>query len=49
MQPRGRMSEVQLLGDRQKVTKLPEIDIVIHMRFVLIRINNILDVLIGFV
>jgi hypothetical protein len=49
METLRRMAEMQFLRDSEKVTEVAEIDILIHMRIVLMSINNILDVLIGFV
>jgi len=49
MEPRCGMAEIQFLGDRQEIPQVAKIDIMIHMKNVLIRINNILDVLIGLV
>jgi len=49
METLRRMAEMQFLRDSEKVTEVAEIDILIHRRIVLMSINNILDVLIGFV
>ena len=43
MQPPCRAAEVQLFRDGDKIPKVPELQILIHMRLVSIFMNNILD------
>jgi hypothetical protein len=38
-------SKVQLLGDRDKVTKMSQFDVPIHIQKILIQLNKILDVI----
>ena len=39
------MSKMQLLGNRNKVTKMSQLDIAIHIQHILIQQNKILDVI----
>jgi hypothetical protein len=41
----GCAAEMQLLGNRDKVTQVPQLDIAIHIQKILIQPNKILDVI----